>query len=81
MILIETREAVLGNMENVFLELAKHKDKSPASPEVQNLISKCKSCLEEFMVALSMTLIILTSIGDYGHISDSLSHFYGIISF
>ena len=38
------------NMENVFRDLARHKNKSPASAEVQKLISRWKNCLEEFMV-------------------------------
>lgn len=38
------------NMEQVFRELAKHQDRSPASREVQALVRKWKSCLEHFMV-------------------------------
>ncbi|WP_339285733.1 MerR family transcriptional regulator [Paenibacillus sp. FSL R5-0486] len=38
------------NMEQVFRELAKHQDRSPASREVQALVRKWKSCLEQFMV-------------------------------
>ncbi|WP_315370772.1 MerR family transcriptional regulator [Paenibacillus xylanexedens] len=38
------------NMEQVFRELAKHQDLSPASREVQALVRKWKSCLEQFMV-------------------------------
>ncbi|KOY13058.1 MerR family transcriptional regulator [Paenibacillus xylanivorans] len=38
------------NMEQVFRELAKHQDLSPASGEVQALVREWKSCLEQFMV-------------------------------
>ncbi|MCP1182361.1 MerR family transcriptional regulator [Paenibacillus sp. 1781tsa1] len=38
------------NMEQVFREMAKHQDRSPASREVQALVRKWKSCLEQFMV-------------------------------
>ncbi|MEK4362045.1 MerR family transcriptional regulator [Paenibacillus sp. FSL M8-0212] len=38
------------SMEQVFRELAKHQDLSPASGEVQALVRKWKSCLEQFMV-------------------------------
>ncbi|MGV2883044.1 MerR family transcriptional regulator [Paenibacillus taichungensis] len=38
------------NMEQVFRELAKHQDLSPASGEVQVLVHEWKSCLEQFMV-------------------------------
>ncbi|MFJ2046068.1 MerR family transcriptional regulator [Paenibacillus taichungensis] len=37
------------NMEQVFRELAKHQDLSPASGEVQALVGEWKSCLEQFM--------------------------------
>ncbi|MDN8591615.1 MerR family transcriptional regulator [Paenibacillus sp. 11B] len=38
------------NMEQVFRELAKHQDLSPASGEVQSLVREWMSCLEQFMV-------------------------------
>lgn len=38
------------NMEQVFRELAKHQDRSPASREVQALVREWKGCLEQFMV-------------------------------
>lgn len=38
------------NMEQVFRELAKHQDLSPASGEVQALVREWKSSLEQFMV-------------------------------
>ncbi|WKL00073.1 MerR family transcriptional regulator [Paenibacillus amylolyticus] len=38
------------NMEQVFRDLAKHQDLSPTSDEVQALVRKWKSCLEQFMV-------------------------------
>jgi predicted metal-dependent hydrolase len=38
------------NMEQVFRELAKHQDLSPASVEVQSLVREWKSCLKQFMV-------------------------------
>ncbi|QOS77075.1 MerR family transcriptional regulator [Paenibacillus sp. JNUCC31] len=38
------------NMEQVFRELAKHQELSPASGEVQALVREWKSCLEQFMV-------------------------------
>lgn len=38
------------NMEQVFRELAKHQDLSPASGEVQALVREWKNCLEQFMV-------------------------------
>jgi DNA-binding transcriptional MerR regulator len=38
------------NMEQVFRELARHPDLSPASGEVQALVHEWKSCLEQFMV-------------------------------
>ncbi|WP_433751066.1 MerR family transcriptional regulator [Paenibacillus amylolyticus] len=38
------------NIEQVFRELSKHQDRSPASREVQALVRKWKSCLEQFMV-------------------------------
>ncbi|MFS0870891.1 MerR family transcriptional regulator [Paenibacillus xylanilyticus] len=37
-------------MEQVFSELAKHQDSSPASVKVQHLIREWKICLETFMV-------------------------------
>ncbi|NMI04711.1 MerR family transcriptional regulator [Paenibacillus sp. SZ31] len=37
------------NMEQVFRELAKHQELSPASGEVQSLVREWKSCLEQFM--------------------------------
>lgn len=37
------------NMEQVFRELAKHKNLSPASGEVQVLVGEWKGCLEQFM--------------------------------
>ncbi|WP_405155370.1 MerR family transcriptional regulator [Paenibacillus sp. FSL K6-0108] len=39
-----------ANMEQVFRELAQHQDRSPASNEVQALVSDWKACLEQFMV-------------------------------
>ncbi|MCG7377784.1 MerR family transcriptional regulator [Paenibacillus sp. ACRSA] len=38
------------NMETVFHELAKHQDRSPDSPEVQELVDQWKKNLESFMV-------------------------------
>ncbi|MDQ0658381.1 hypothetical protein QF041_003148 [Paenibacillus sp. W2I17] len=38
------------NMEQVFRELAKHQNLSPASGEVQSLVVEWKNCLEQFMV-------------------------------
>ncbi|WP_336758959.1 MerR family transcriptional regulator [Paenibacillus sp. USHLN196] len=38
------------NMEQVFRELAKHQEQSPASGEVQALVREWKSFLEQFMV-------------------------------
>lgn len=37
------------NMEQVFRELAKHQELSPASGEVQALVREWKNCLEQFM--------------------------------
>ncbi|SHN80847.1 DNA-binding transcriptional regulator, MerR family [Paenibacillus sp. ov031] len=39
-----------ANMEQVFRELGKHQDLSPASGEVQALVRDWKGCLEQFMV-------------------------------
>ncbi|WP_145146229.1 MerR family transcriptional regulator [Paenibacillus xylanexedens] len=38
------------NMEQVFRELGKHQDLSPASGEVQALVREWKNCLEQFMI-------------------------------
>ncbi|MEK4109584.1 DNA-binding transcriptional MerR regulator [Paenibacillus sp. DS2363] len=38
------------NMEQVFRELSKHQELSPASGEVQALVREWKNCLEQFMV-------------------------------
>lgn len=37
------------NMEQVFRELAKHQELSPASGEVQTLVGEWKVCMEQFM--------------------------------
>jgi DNA-binding transcriptional MerR regulator len=51
-----------GTMENVFHELAKLKDESPTAAEVQTLISKWKSCLEEFMVCDAKILLCIAEV-------------------
>ncbi|MCM3337468.1 MerR family transcriptional regulator [Paenibacillus sp. MER TA 81-3] len=61
------------NMENVFRDLAKHKDKSPASAEVQKLISKWESCLEEFMVCDAE---ILTCIAEVYSTDSRFIHYF-----
>lgn len=50
------------NMERVFRELAKHKEKSPDSAEVQKLISIWSSNLEQFMVCDAQILICIAEV-------------------